>query len=79
MERYKLRMTALIHQSLWGLVVFADLHQLGANMSLPEMGAQSTLPIVYVNHDGPPRPAKGHVPCHNIWRPTRCAGMIQFS
>ncbi len=51
MERCVLRMAAFIHQCLWGFMLFPDLIQLDAdNVGLPEVGAKSTLPVVYMDH-----------------------------
>ena len=60
-------MAAFIHQCLRGFVVFADLIQLDTdNVGLPEVGAKSTLPIVYVNHAGTSQSIKEHEPCQKL-------------
>jgi len=50
-----LGMAAVVHECLWSFMVFTDLGQFCTNnVGLPEVGAQSTLPVVYVGHDKPP-------------------------
>jgi hypothetical protein len=44
-------MAALIQHRLWSFVFFTDLRQLRPNqVSLPEVGAESALPVINVNH-----------------------------
>ena len=47
-------------------MIFADLHQLRAAVGLPEVGAESTLPIVYVNHARTSKWTKEHEPCQKL-------------
>lgn len=51
MERCVFGMAALIQHRLWSFVFFTDLCELSPNqMRLPKVGAESALPVIYVNH-----------------------------
>jgi hypothetical protein len=46
-----LGVAALVYQSLWGLVTFANLdHLLNRHVSLAEVCTESTLSVVYMDH-----------------------------
>lgn len=71
MERRVFWMTAFIHQSLWGLLGFADLGQLSAgNVGLSEVRAEPALAagkvhhtILPVGYGARPSPQKARVGC----------------